>query len=140
MHGLSAIARGINASISAQDTRFERQLKENAEREQRLLQFRVSEAEKDCQHEARMAQLLISLKSSHPPPHYGQSSSMQSFSTWGGLDIVSQLYSVMCSHHLHQLSNVTSPASTDVWQEMTDICMVSSSCQSLDLYQSVNSD
>ena len=70
-HGLSAIARGINASIAAQDKRFERQLKENAERERRLLAFRASEAEKDHQHEARMAQLLMSLKSSHPSPQYG---------------------------------------------------------------------
>ena len=38
-HGLSAIARGINASIAAQDKRFERQLKENTERERRLLEF-----------------------------------------------------------------------------------------------------
>ena len=70
-HGLSAIARGTNASIAAQDNRFERHLKENAERERRLLEFRASEAEKDHQHEARMAQLLMSLKSSHPSPQYG---------------------------------------------------------------------
>ena len=76
MHGSSAISRGISASVTAQDKRFERQLKENAERERRLLEFRASEAEKDRQHEARMAHLLISLKSSHPPPQYGQSSSM----------------------------------------------------------------
>ena len=75
-HGLSAIARGINSSIAAQDKRFERQLKENAERERRLLEFRGSEGEKDRQHEARMAQSLMSLKNSHPPPHYGQSLSM----------------------------------------------------------------
>ena len=69
-HGLSAIARGINALIAAQDKRFERPLKERAERERRLLEFRASEVEKDCQHEARMAQLLMSLKSSHLPPQY----------------------------------------------------------------------
>ena len=38
-HGLSAIARGINASIAAQDKRFERQLKENAVMERRLLEL-----------------------------------------------------------------------------------------------------
>ena len=36
-HGLSAIARGINASIAAQDSGFQRQLKENVEREWRFL-------------------------------------------------------------------------------------------------------
>ena len=36
-HGLSAIARGINASIAAQDRGFQRQLKENVERERRFL-------------------------------------------------------------------------------------------------------
>ena len=36
-HGSSAIARGINASIAARDKRFQRQLKENAEWERRLL-------------------------------------------------------------------------------------------------------
>ena len=41
---MSAIARGVNASITAQDKRFERQLKESAERERRLLEFRASEA------------------------------------------------------------------------------------------------
>ena len=66
-HGLSAIARGINASIAAQDKRFERQLKENDEREWRLLEFCASEAERDRQHEARIAQFLMSLKSSHEP-------------------------------------------------------------------------
>ena len=45
-HGLSAIARGINASIAAQGKRFECQLKENAERERRLLEFRASQAKK----------------------------------------------------------------------------------------------
>ena len=54
-HGLSAIARGINVSINAQYRGFERQLKENAERERRLIEFHASEAEKDRQHEARMA-------------------------------------------------------------------------------------
>ena len=49
-HGFSAIAHGINASITVQDKRFERQLKENAEREWRLLEFRASEAEKNHQH------------------------------------------------------------------------------------------
>ena len=75
-HGSSAIAHGINPSITAQGKRFECQLKENAERKRRLLEFRASETEKDCQHEARMAQLLMSLKSLHPPPQYGQFSSM----------------------------------------------------------------
>ena len=32
-HGLSAIARGINASTAAQDKRSEHQLKENVEKE-----------------------------------------------------------------------------------------------------------
>ena len=44
-HGVSAIARGINASIATQDKRFERQLQENAEREWRLLDFYASEAQ-----------------------------------------------------------------------------------------------
>ena len=114
-HGLSAVARAMNASITAQDKRFERQLKENAERERSLLEFRASEAEKDRQHEARMEELLMYLKSSHPPPQYGQSSSMQPFSAWGGLHDVSQPNSVISSHHSRQLSNVTSPARTDVW-------------------------
>ena len=81
-HGLSAIPRGINASTAVQYKRFEGQLKENAEREWSLLEFHASEAEKDRQHEARMAQLLMSLKSSHPWPQYGQSSSMQPFSVF----------------------------------------------------------
>ena len=115
-HGLSATARGINTSIAAQGKRFDRQLKENAEREQRLLEFRASEAEKDRQHETRMAQLLMSLKSLHPSPQYEQSSSMQPFSAWGGLHNVSQPNSLMSSHHSHELSNVTSPACTDVGQ------------------------
>ena len=96
-YGLSAIPSGKNASIAAQDKRFERQLKKNAEREQRLLEFRASEAERDCQHEARMAQLLMSL----------ESSSMQPFFAWGGLHNVSQPNSVMPSHLSCQLSNVT---------------------------------
>ena len=71
MHILSAIVRGINASIAVQDKSFERQLKENAEREWRLLEFRTNETEKYHQHEAIMAQLLMSLKSLHLPPQYG---------------------------------------------------------------------
>ena len=98
-HGLPAIARGINSSITAQDKIFERQLKENAERERSLLEFRASEAEKDRQREARMVQLLMSLKSSHPLPQHGESSSMHPFSPWGGLHNVSQPNSVMPSHH-----------------------------------------
>ena len=85
--------------LAAQDKRFELQLKENAERERRLLEFRATEAEKDCQHEAIMTQLLMFLKSSHPPPQYGESSSMQPFSAWGGLHNVCQPYPVMSSHH-----------------------------------------
>ena len=139
MHSLSAIARGINVSIAAQDKRFERQLKEDAERKRKLLDFQASEAEKDHQHDARMAVLLMSLKSSHLPPQYRQSSSMQPFSTWGGLH-VSQLNSVMPSHHSCQLSNVTSPARMDVWPGMTNISKVPSSCQSPDPYQPVNLD
>ena len=98
-HDFSVITRGINASIAAQDKRFELQLKENAERERRLLEFCATEAEKDCQHEAIMTQLLMFLKSSHPPPQYGESSSMQPFSAWGGLHNVCQPYPVMSSHH-----------------------------------------
>ena len=79
-HGLSAIARGINASIAAQDKRFEPQLKENAERKQRVLKFCASEAEKDPQHEVRMVQLLMSLKSSYPLSLFNQSSNMQQLS------------------------------------------------------------
>ena len=101
---------------------------------------RASEVEKDRQHEARMAQLLMSLKSSHPPSQYEQSSSMQPFSAWGELHNVSQPSSVMSSHHSRQLSNVTSPARTDVWPGITNISMVLSSCQSPNLYQPVNSD
>ena len=137
---MSAIARGTNASIAAQDKRFERQLKENDEREWRLLEFCASEVEKDRKHEASIAQFLMSLKSSHEPTQYGQSSSTQPFSTWGGLHNVSQPTSVMSSHHSRQLSNVTSPTRTDVWLEMTNISMVASSCKSPDLYQPVNSD
>ena len=139
-HGLSAIAHGINASIAGQDKRFERQLKENTERERRLLEFRASEAEKDHQHEVRIAQLLMSLNSSHPLPQYGQSLSMQPCSARRGLHNVSQPNLVMSSHHSHQLSNVTSPACMDVWPGMTNISMLPSSCQSPDPYQSVNSD
>ena len=139
-YGLPAVARGINTSIAAQDKRFERQLKENAERKRRLLEFRASEAEKDRHHEGRIAQLLMSLKSSHPGPQYGQYSSMQPFSAWGGLNNVSQPNSVMSSHHSRQLSNVTSPAHADVWPGMTNISMVLSSCQSPDPYQPVNFD
>ena len=139
-HGLSAITRGTNASIAAQDKRFERQLKENAERRRRLLKYHASEAGKDRQHEARMAQLLMSLKSLHPPPQYGQSSRMQPFSAWRGLYNVSQPNSVMSSNHLRQLSNVTSPARTDVWPRMNNISMVPSLCQSPDPCQPVNSD
>ena len=102
--------------------------------------MRASEVEKDRQHEARMAQLLMSLKSSHPPSQYEQSSSMQPFSAWGELHNVSQPSSVMSSHHSRQLSNVTSPARTDVWPGITNISMVLSSCQSPNLYQPVNSD
>ena len=105
-----------------------------------MLEFRASEAEKDRQQEARMAQLLMSLKSSHPPLQYGLSSNMQPFSAWGGLHNVSQHNSVTSSHHSRQLSNVTSPAHTDVWPAMTNISLVPSSCQSPDLYQPVNSD
>ena len=137
---MSAITRATNASIAAQGKRFERQLKENAERRRRLLQFHASEAGKDHQHEARMAQLLMSLKSFHPPPQYGQSSRMQPFSAWGGLYNVSQPNSVMSSHHLRQLSNVTSPTRTDVWPKMNNISMVPSLCQSPDPCQPVNSD
>ena len=71
MHILSVIVRGINASIAVQDKSFERQLKENAEREWRLLEFHTNETEKYHQHEAIMAQLLMSLKSLHLPPQYG---------------------------------------------------------------------
>ena len=85
--------------LAAQDKRFELQLKENAERERRLLEFCATEAEKDCQHEAIKTQLLMFLKSSHPPPQYGESSSMQPFSAWGGLHNVCQPYPVMSSHH-----------------------------------------
>ena len=67
---MSAIARGINSSIAAQDKRFEHQLKENIEKGLRLLEFRASEAEKDRQDKARMALLLISLKSSPAPSQY----------------------------------------------------------------------
>ena len=134
------VALGINASIAAQDKRFEHQLKENDEREWRLLEFCASEVEKDRKHEASIAQLLMSLKSSHEPTQYGQSSSTQPFSPWGGLHNVSQPTSVMSSHHSRQLSNVTSPTRTDVWLEMTNISMVASSCKSPDLYQPVNSD
>ena len=88
-HDSSAIGCGVNASITAQGNRFERQLKASTERERSLLVLRESEAEKDRQHEARMAQLLMSLKSSHPPPQYGQSSNMQPFFAWGGLHNVS---------------------------------------------------
>ena len=137
---MPAVARGINTSIAAQDKRFERQLKENAERKRRLLEFRASEAEKDRHHEGRIAQLLMSLKSSHPGPQYGQYSSMQPFSAWGGLNNVSQPNTVMSSHHSRQLSNVTSPARKDVWPGMTNVSMVPSSCQSPDPYQPVNSD
>ena len=87
-----------------------------------------------------MAQLLMSLKSSHPQPQHGQSSSIQLFSTWGGLHNVSQPNLMMSSHRLRQLSNVTSPAPTDIWPGMTNISMVPSSCQSPDPYQPVNSD
>ena len=139
-HGLSAIARGINASIAAQDKRFERQLKENTERERRLPEFPASKVEKDRHHEGRIAQLLISLKSSHLGPQYEQSKSMQAFSAWRGLNNVSQPNSVMSSHHSRQLSNVTSPAHADVWPGMTNISMVLSSCQSPDPYQPVNFD
>ena len=139
-HGLSAIARGINASIAAQDKRFERQLKENTERERRLPEFRASEVEKDRHHKGRMAQLLISLKSSHLGPQYEQSKSMQAFSAWRGLNNVSQPNSVMSSHHSRQLSNVTSPARKDVWPGMTNVSIVPSSCQSPDPHQPVNSD
>ena len=139
-HGLPAIARGINGSIAAQGKRFECQLKENAERERRLLEFRVSEAKKDCQHEARIPQLLMSLKSSHPQSQYGQSARIQLFSARGGLHNVSQPNSVMSSHRLRQLGNVTSPACADIWPAMTNISMVPSSCQSPDLYQPVNLD
>ena len=138
-HDSSAVGRGLNASITAQDNRFERQLKANAERERSLSEFRASEAGEDRQHEARMAQSLMSLKSSHPPPQYWQSSSMPFFA-WGGLHNVSQSNSVMPSHHSRQLSNVTLPARTDVWLGRTNISMVPSSCQSLDPYQPVNSD
>ena len=103
-----------------------------------MLEFRASEAEKDRQHEVRMEELFMSLKSSHPLPQYGQSSSIQPFSAWGGLHNVSQPNSVMSSHHLRQLSNVMSPARTDVWPGMTNISMVPSSCQSPDSYQPVN--
>ena len=65
-HGLSAIARGINTSIAAQDRRFERQLQENAERERRVLEFRAEEAEKNRQHEYRMAQLFLSSRQVQP--------------------------------------------------------------------------
>ena len=77
--------------------------------------MRTGEAEKDCQHEARMAQLLIFLKSSLPPPQYGQSSSMHLYFAWGGLHNVSQPNSVMSSHHSRQLSNVAPPARTDIY-------------------------
>ena len=58
-HGLSAIARGINTSIAAQDRRFERQLQENAERERRVLEFRAEEAEKETTLMTQRVQLMI---------------------------------------------------------------------------------
>jgi hypothetical protein len=76
-HGLSAIARGIQASIIAQDKRFERQLKENSEKEKRLLEFRAVEAEKDRKHEERMAQLLLSMRSTQQ--------AATAYPTWGGM-------------------------------------------------------
>ena len=99
MHGLSAIAREINASMAVKDKRLENQLKENAERERKLPEFRASEAEKDCQHETRMEQLLMSLKILHLLPHYERCSSMHPFSTRGGLHNVSQPNSLMFSYH-----------------------------------------
>ena len=57
-HGLSAIARGINSSIIAQDRRFAAQMEMAKEREALLLKFRAEEAEKDRRHEERMMQFL----------------------------------------------------------------------------------
>ena len=67
--GLSAIARGLNAAIVAQDKRFDRQFKANDEREKRLLEFRVKEAEKEREHEYRMAQLFATMKTQSALPY-----------------------------------------------------------------------
>ena len=56
---LSEIARRLNAAVVAQSKRFERQLKANEEREQQRLEFREREAERDRNHEYRMAQLFL---------------------------------------------------------------------------------
>ena len=94
-HGLSAIARGINTSIIAQGKRFDRQLKANEEKEKPLLEFRASEAEKDRQHELRMAELLVSTRT---PSHY-------SLPAWGGLDNGSNPGS-----NIDQRNSLTSPS------------------------------
>ena len=60
--GLAAIAKGISDSIAAQNERFKKQMRAEEEKEKRLLEFRAAEAEKDRQHEMRMAQLFMTLK------------------------------------------------------------------------------
>lgn len=111
-HGLSAIARGINASIAAQNKRFEQQLKENKERETRLLEFRAIEAEKDRQHELRMAQLLMSSRQSYSPSHHR---SAQQFSGWrAGTSMGNE-----------SMSNTHHPTSQISWPDMANFPVMS---------------
>ena len=65
--GLGEIARAIKASVDAQDRRHKEQLKANDERERRMTEFRAKEAEKDREHEFRMAQLFMSTRQSSTP-------------------------------------------------------------------------
>ena len=81
-HGLSAIARGIQASIIAQDKRFERferQLEENSEK--RLLEFRAVEAEKETRGENGTTSLIDEKHAagSHSVPNMGWNGSVQFF-------------------------------------------------------------
>lgn len=64
---LEKIAQCFTDSIAAQDRRFELQMKEIRDREERLLKFRSEEAEKDRQHEFRMAELLLAAGRPMPP-------------------------------------------------------------------------
>ena len=90
------------------------QLKESAER---LLEFCASEAEKDCQHEVRIAQLLMPLKSWHPPSFYGQSSNLEQFQTKRGMKNMDQPNSLMSPNPCHQLNTVVFPLHSDAGQE-----------------------
>ena len=56
---LSEIAQNLKSFFEAQNKRHQKTLDEERRREERFLEFKREEAEKDRQHELRLAQMLL---------------------------------------------------------------------------------